>query len=284
MSGQFSGRSQRFTNQRETPSPATRGTPNSRYSHPHSTNLGNRFRGSPGFGGRGGSFARGNFGSRGNFGGKPFPGGNNSSSTLGNRLREGRRRLCPESPFLSEYHDVAQHKLEWEAGEKRREERKAHQYDWVTATNELREALDLPRVFIPPIPLAYQGRIPTGNFGFLLQPTIFCPDWEANKGPVAPWPSKHERDYEGDGRIATDPIHRRFLPLPREDTEDGANWQHRPLIPAFDLEEFYYPIPDDLDLVYQHFEIGDPVNFPQEKLEGWLGKDLMAALDPVDHY
>ncbi|KAI7572399.1 hypothetical protein KC317_g793, partial [Hortaea werneckii] len=122
------------------------------------------------------------------------------------------------------------------------------------------------------------------QYGVLVQPTVFCEGWEINKPIYAPWPSKHEMEYEGDGRIATDAIHRRFLPLPREDMGPSVNWQHRPLIPQHDLEDFYYPIPDHEDLLYRDWEFGDPVNFPEERLHGWLGRELLAALDPQDQW
>jgi hypothetical protein len=75
----------------------------------------------------------------------------------------------------------------------------------------------------------------------LAQKTVFTPNFEDGREQIhasglemitkeiASWPSKAEMKYEGDDRIATVEIHRRFLGAPRTEGNETVNWQQRSL-------------------------------------------------------
>jgi len=229
------------------------------------------------------------------------------SPTNNLQLNEAKRKLCPKSPFfIDNFNDLAKHKKDWKEGEERRAQLSMQEALKQEKIDKQRADLELPPVEVAPIGEAFGGTFLTGNrSAVLLHHTIFCPDWRKDKEAIAPWPSKHEIEYEGDGRIATDKLHRRFPPLPRVDGNETVNWQHRALVPPYALEDFYYPLPDELDICLRKFEMEDQLFrevdgelvlegdfdkimasevFPRMKMEAAVGKELMAALDPVDQW
>lgn len=220
------------------------------------------------------------------------------------QLNESRKRVCAKSPIWHEDFDLQQHRNEWRAGELRRaqvikggvkKEEKKH--------DELHE----PDIPARPMRAPFDGRTFVGakgekfetNYGpVIYQQTIFCPDWLNGKEDVAPWPGKHEVEYEGDGRIATDRLHRRFLPLPRVGGNDTINWQHRAYIDPYPLENYYQYVPrvwyNPLrihweDIVFR-MQVVSEREFVDEKGEDdedgkhAVGEELMGLLDPKDQW
>ncbi|EME49014.1 hypothetical protein DOTSEDRAFT_76458 [Dothistroma septosporum NZE10] len=89
----------------------------------------------------------------------------------------------------------------------------------------------------------------------LCRPTVFShghsikrfdPDYELGSvpKPEAEFPGLAEMKYEGDERIATDLLHRRFMGAPRVHGNDTFNWAQAAIIPQYPL--------DDTRLNYQY--------------------------------
>ncbi|EMC95013.1 hypothetical protein BAUCODRAFT_25142 [Baudoinia panamericana UAMH 10762] len=241
-----------------------------------------------------------------NYRGSARPTGPARRSNL--QLNDARRKLCPNSPFWHRDFDLDLHKSDWKAGELRRKQalltQKAHEQD-------LHDRLHDPNTPDRPIRRPLTGILfPTQLSGTLLcnrgsvlggEETIWCPQYLSYKSDVAPWPSRHEMDYEGDGRLATDRLHRRFLPLPRVD-EDAAsqqkNWQHRAVVPQAWFDEVYACGPERLDnplriswedVWFRCFWVGER-EFEDEsgEVDGEgkhaVGEALLAVLDPSDQW
>ncbi|KAK5131147.1 hypothetical protein LTR08_001295 [Meristemomyces frigidus] len=218
------------------------------------------------------------------------------TSRRGNlQLNAARRKVCPNSPFFPENFDVAQHKADWREGEQRRAQLPVKERIELAATDKHRWDVGLPAVTIPRLPKAFNGweferrhgdkiKIFDAPRGMVLSyETIFCPHFEDADKEVAPWPSKHEMDYEGDGRMKTDKLHRRFPALPRVGGDQSINWQHRVPIPASPFEEYYYPIPSEVDIFMRMHNVED-AQFDDSVGEQAIGAELMALLDPEDQW
>ncbi|KAK4547977.1 hypothetical protein LTR36_010696 [Oleoguttula mirabilis] len=201
------------------------------------------------------------------------------------QLNEARRKLCPKSPFWHADFDLEQHKREWKDGEARRARVPPDEKARLAAEDTKRKKFGLPPVVVAPVkPEAFGGKeFEISRSNVLCEPTIFCPQWRIHKEEIAPWPSKHEMEYEGDGRIATDKLHRRFPGLPRVDGNETVNWQHRAVIPPFPFEEFYYPIPSVVDIFMRTHEIKD-TQFTDEAGTEAIGVELMGLLDSIDQW
>lgn len=121
--------------------------------------------------------------------------------------------------------------------------------------------------------------LPDNRSTVLSLPTIFTPNYAlARTSPLAPWPDLNEQRYEGDERIATELIHGRFLPHPRVGGNYTVNWQHRSMIPQYQLENFHYPIPDENEIFLRNSWI-PALEFTDEEGEEALGGDLMGLLE-----
>lgn len=195
-------------------------------------------------------------------------------------LNYARRKMCPNSPFWTQNFDLAKHKQDWEAGRKRRVESKLAQ-DLETAEERRKSQKSdfaLPRRLRP----AFGEKEYDSNHSPVLGlETIFCPQWEKGKENIAPWPNKSEMKYEGDDRISTDRLHGRFLGAPRVEGNETVNWQHRLVIAQYALEEFYYPIPQAVDIFLRTHWIAE-LEFSDEEGAGALGEQFMDMLDPED--
>ena len=211
------------------------------------------------------------------------------------QLNAARRKVCPHSAFWTIDFDIEKHREEWKAGEQRRAQRSVASRAESLATDRQRARLGLPAVRTPELPEAFNGwdvdapredvpgRFEEARGMVLAYETIFCPQYENADKDIAPWPSKHEMDYEGDGRMATDRLHRRYPALPRVGDDQTINWQHRVPIPAYPFEEFYYPIPSEVDIFMRTHNVED-VQFDDEVGRQALGTELMALLDPQDQW
>ncbi|KAK1067672.1 hypothetical protein LTR74_006146 [Friedmanniomyces endolithicus] len=229
--------------------------------------------------------------------------GTGSSSKL--QLNESRRKICQKSPIWHENFDLPQHRKEWKEGETRREQAAIDR----TRTEQMAKAnleQESGEPFPPPRPLRpfFDDKpllaSPDASFSAVLtHKTIFCTTWRPAKEDVAPWPNKHEMDYEGDSRLATDRLHRRFLPLPRVVSDEGVNWQHRVVVPQYPFEEYYSifskpwynPLGVNWEDVYfrmlrvEELEFTDAVtDAVDEDGRHAIGGALMAALDPEDQW
>lgn len=202
-------------------------------------------------------------------------------------MNEARRKLCPRSTIWHKDFDLERHRREWKAGEARRAQASVDEKAKLETEDVERKKHGLPPVIVAPVkPEAFGGhQFEMSRSNVLSEPTIFCPQWRNNKDKedIAPWPSKHEMEYEGDGRMATDKLHRRFLGLPRVDGNATVNWQHRALIPPYPFEEFYYPIPSVVDIFMRTHNIDD-AQFTDEVGTEAIGAELMGLLDPTDQW
>lgn len=198
----------------------------------------------------------------------------NPDNTRKRRLNAVREQLFPRSPFYTASFDYTTHSHDWALSEQRR-----HQQTLLLLQREAtRRALyNLPPTQ-PLIRQAFDGALPSTNLSPVLgYATIWTPAWRCGKSAIAPWPSKHELEYEGTGRITTDPIHRRFLPLPRVLGNETVNWQQRSLVPQTGFDDFARH-PGDEGIFFANYlveglEFGD-----EEGLEA-LGSELMEALE-----
>ncbi|GAB7360441.1 hypothetical protein MBLNU230_g8395t1 [Neophaeotheca triangularis] len=194
------------------------------------------------------------------------------------RLNAARQLICPRSPIYTADFDYTTHAHEWSLGETRRLQTLA---TYASSIHHLRLSRDLPAP--PPLRQAFDGQLPAFPIGPVLGlPTIFTHTWRLGKEAIAPWPSKHEMTYEGDGRIATDRIHRRFLPLPRVLGNETVNWQQRRLVEAEALD-YRYEHPGHEGVFFWQFEVAE-LEFSEEEAREVLGGELMALLDPLDQW
>jgi hypothetical protein len=167
------------------------------------------------------------------------------------QLDAARAKFCPKSPIWYKGFCIQDHRKEMRMEMEREQEAMGKQQRKEAAEKKrLEEAIGELFPASRPIREAFDGRSfigdsysdpSTRNFtSVLYHRTIFTSQWDIGKGDVANWPSKHETEYEGDGRTATDALHRRFLPLPRVDTKDlRQNWQQRAQIDPYVLDDIY---------------------------------------------
>ena len=197
-------------------------------------------------------------------------------------LNFARRKLCPNSPFWSANFDVVAHKQDWEAGRTRNSEQKMAR-DLEVA--EDRQRLQNTRFPVPPhIRPPFDGKeFETNHSAVLCYETIFSPYWEKGKEKFAAWPSKSEAKYEGDDRISTDRLHGRFPGAPRVEGNETVSWQHRGVIEQFPFDDFYYPIPQAVEIFLRTYWVAE-LEISDEEGHHSLGKDLMEMLDLRDQW
>lgn len=198
-------------------------------------------------------------------------------------INQARRRVCPRSPIWHENFDRAQHKMEWEAGLERLRQRKfAESVKLAVEQQRLRQLGFSP----PPHPMrtAFDGKTFDKNRSTVLsRTTIFCPQFKNGKEDVAPWPEHSEMKYEGEDRISTDKLHRRFLGAPRVEGNMSVNWQQRTIILQYPFDDFYYPIPNAVEIMLRTHHV--PALEVENKIgEHLIGKELMGLLDPLDQW
>ena len=108
----------------------------------------------------------------------------------------------------------------------------------------------------------------------LCMPTIWQKDYEHNKyfvypadvyanaqatSTVALFPSLQELKFEGNDRIASKDIHRRFFPAPRYPCNQTMNWTVRPYLKPHEFDEIMENhIPTEEEILTYDWEIGLP--------------------------
>ena len=216
-----------------------------------------------------------------------------------------RTKLCPYSPFFGANLDVEKHRKEWEDGRRRRaeekmnedlkvKEEKQHPGDSDTAAapdrakqfDEKEDTSDsIPEnATTSHIRKPFDGKeFETNHSTVLSQKTVFCQSFEKGKEDVADWPNRMEAKYEGDDRLSTDRLHGRFLGAPRVTGNETVNWQHRAIIPQFPFDDFYYPVPNAVDIFMRTHWVSE-LEFTDEEGEEAIGKDLMQMLDFQDQW
>ncbi|KAF2763814.1 hypothetical protein EJ03DRAFT_332430 [Teratosphaeria nubilosa] len=200
------------------------------------------------------------------------------------QLRESRKKTCPRSPFWSLDFDKQQHDRDFK--QQMRDEARAKQVynaDWLDGGRH--GTWTIEAISREP----FDGQHSNSHVSFsavLCIPTIFCENWEEAKEysntDIAPWPYKTERDYEGDGRIATDRLHGRFPGLPRV---EGAmsTWQTNAVIPQYAFDERYF-IPQEVDMLLRIHWVEDlefedmQTGEVDEEGRFALGESLMEAM------
>ncbi|CAK4032476.1 Hypothetical predicted protein [Lecanosticta acicola] len=101
--------------------------------------------------------------------------------------------------------------------------------------------------------------------------------WTSIEKEIADWPPRTESKYEGDERISTDRLHGRCLGCPRVGGNETVNWMQRSIIPSYSLDDFYYPVPDEMDLFIRNHYI-PALEFDDESGKEALGTELMEML------
>ncbi|GIZ40538.1 hypothetical protein CKM354_000387200 [Cercospora kikuchii] len=119
-----------------------------------------------------------------------------------------------------------------------------------------------------------------GRSAVLSMPTVFNAFHIKHDAPrgLSDWPCKEESKYEGDGRIATDLLHRRFPAVPRVQGNITVNWQQRNFIEPCLLENYWHPLPSEVDIFMRTHHIPDLECSREESLQA-VGHELMALLD-----
>ncbi|KAF2214889.1 hypothetical protein CERZMDRAFT_95271 [Cercospora zeae-maydis SCOH1-5] len=117
-----------------------------------------------------------------------------------------------------------------------------------------------------------------GRSAVLGLPTVFNPFHPSSA--VAGWPCADEQHYEGDGRIATDPLHRRFPAVPRVPGNPTVNWQQRNTIEPWPLENFWRTRHNNVDIMMRSYNIPD-LEFTHQQGVQAVGRELMNLLDDV---
>ncbi|PPJ53498.1 hypothetical protein CBER1_00382 [Cercospora berteroae] len=121
-----------------------------------------------------------------------------------------------------------------------------------------------------------------GRSAVLSMPTVFNAFHMKHNTPhnLPDWPCKEEAKYEGDGRIATDLLHRRFPAVPRVQGNVTVNWQQRNFVEPCLLENYWRPLPSEVEIFMRTHHIPD-IECSQEQGLQALGQELMALLDDV---
>lgn len=202
------------------------------------------------------------------------------------RINNSRRKIAPNSVAWEPNLDLQQHKKEYADWQQAQWERNVRRHVEDTAE---RERLGLPRT-PPAVKPAFGGKVFEGNNSAVLSlKTIFAPDFANGREQwhngeprfitkeLAGWPSKLEMKYEGDERIATDKLHRRFLACPRAEGNETVNWQILPIIPQYPLDRDLWPPPTPYEIWERQHWIRDQQFSDWEGVEA-LGMDLMDAL------
>lgn len=104
----------------------------------------------------------------------------------------------------------------------------------------------------------------------LCMPTIWQKDYEHNKyfvhpadaqatSTIALFPNLQELKFEGNDRIASKDIHRRFFPAPRNPCNQTVNWSVRPYLKPHQFDEIMENhVPTEEEIFTYDWEIGLP--------------------------
>ena len=187
-------------------------------------------------------------------------------------LNFARRKVCPHSPFWCADFDLTAHRRDWEADLQRRVDRS------LVRTLDTLSLTQKPRQLRAP----FDGKtFKTNHSNVLSRPTIFCSQWQNGKEDIAPWPSESEAKYEGHDRISTVRLHRRFPGTPRVEANDTVSWQHRAVIEQFPFDDFYWPIPQAVDVFLRTHWVAE-LEFSDDEGKAVLGEEFMKGLDSRD--
>lgn len=182
------------------------------------------------------------------------------------RAKASRIRFCKKSEAWTKDMNREQHRVDFERECEDRKEKQAHrEYNKQKGQRAIREQYGIPVTTSPrpgsllankiesavSDPMQNLDLVPAfyNNFSTVLcLPTAFSrgysinrldPNW-AEGGTPKPeprFPGIAEKQYEGDGRIATDMLHRRFLGAPRVPGNDTVNWSQASIIPQYPLDD-----------------------------------------------
>lgn len=207
------------------------------------------------------------------------------------RYNFAREKLCKDSYAWPLSYDVDKHKKAYLEDLRKQWEKTAERN--LKEKNE-RKRLSLaehPETEIKP---AFGGKkFGTNRSTVLGFETVFTPEFDVDRKekdlgedgnivridkPVAEWPCREEQKYEGDERIATDALHRRFLGVPRVPGNNTVNWMQRSFIDQYPLDNFYYPPPTEEDVIWRttlvnEMEIDDATG------RELIGNELMDMID-----
>nr|OQO26041.1 hypothetical protein B0A51_06898 [Rachicladosporium sp. CCFEE 5018] len=192
-------------------------------------------------------------------------------------LTSAKIKICRNSPFFpSTAQELIRHQIE---------------YATLLAAHRLakiRQAISPPVIRLPFSGILTEDStcsldtLPSAYSTVLSIHTLFTPAYTSTLQPLAPWPSRSELKYEGDDRIATDALHRRFLPLPRMPGNETVNWQHRNVLPQYAFEDFYLEIREEEVFERSHvvgeweFGVGE-----SEEWEDWVGYGDASGRDVI---
>lgn len=116
----------------------------------------------------------------------------------------------------------------------------------------------------------------------LSEPTIFNAFygwWDQ----VSTWPSWEEMRYEGEERIATDRLHRRFPCTPRIVGNGTVAWQQRRFVDPLPLDNFDRKVLSQVDVFMRTHNIPE-LEFDDIEGAQAIGKDLMDLLGTLDSH
>lgn len=208
-------------------------------------------------------------------------------------LEECRERFCKESVAWTPDFDLPRHRRDV-----REALEKAQALKQKRKEMEILEKIRLGMQDVPPVEIepALGGRMfSTNHSAVLAKQTVFTHEYMSTRThedhwgrviewhtsapkELADWPTRAECKYEGDERISTDKLHRRFLCAPRVPGNETVNWMQRSIIPSYALEDFYYPAPGIIDIFILKHDIPD-LQFDDDEGDGILGSELMEMLD-----
>lgn len=140
------------------------------------------------------------------------------------------------------------------------------------------EAQDTDARQEPPIILNGKDLADTRSI-VLAHETIWAPKFEQTDRPIAEWPTYQEMKFEGNDRMQTDKLHRRFLPLPRQPANETVMWSQRPVVQSYEWDERYRPLSDE-DVAWMHHKV-EGEELDEEDARHVLGAELLSAVDPV---
>lgn len=207
------------------------------------------------------------------------------------KLNNARFKLCPDSEAWTQDFDLEAHKKAYGKDVAKYYKKQKARAEKAKKEKLERELLGWPvdpEVKIKP---PFGGKKFNTNFGPVLgKPTVFCPEFKTDRyksynplvpkelKEVAPWPCREEQKYEGDDRISTDPLHRRYLGLPRVPGNNTVNWMQRSVIDQYPLDDFYV-VPDADEVFWMFHTVDDYFEFTDQEGREAIGNELMDMLN-----
>ena len=233
---------------------------------------------------------------------------NHTARQLQERLNAARQRFCKKSIAWTHNLNRGQHrqdfKQDWYNHQAKQMDREFRREQ---AERAVREAYGIPVTRAPKEPSllidklldAVEEQNHTFAYGFdnnlslvLSLPTAFSlgyhrsrfdPNWELGMRPKPEpkYPGLAEMKYEGDERIATDMLHRRFLGAPRVPGNDTVNWTQAAIVPQYPLDDtrlYYHDAVHRLSSTHERIIIEDLMFRTHE----WDGRPCAGELAVTD--